>query len=124
MMEGQADFTLTFRHLTMKAAGDDGPKLTQLFATASAADAFLTTWRNRLGATSPDVSLMQDANPIYIARNHQVEAALAEAEQGNMTRFGTMCELLRTPFAEHPTAGGFERAPLPDEAVTQTFCGT
>jgi serine/tyrosine/threonine adenylyltransferase len=124
MMDGQADFTLTFGHLTMKAAGDDGQKLAQLFATASAADAFLTTWSNRLDATSPDVSLMQDANPIYIARNHQVEAALAEAEQGNMTRFNTMCELLRSPFAEHPTAGGFERAPLPDEAVTQTFCGT
>jgi serine/tyrosine/threonine adenylyltransferase len=124
MMEGQADFTLTFRHLTRHAEANDKRHLMQLFQTTSTADEFLGTWTNRLNGTSPDVRLMRTSNPVYIARNHQVEAALTEAEQGHMTRLNTLCELLRQPFTEHPTAGGFEMAPLPDEEVSQTFCGT
>jgi hypothetical protein len=49
---------------------------------------------------------------------------LLEAETGNMVRFETLVELLNTPFVEHESMAGFEAAPLPDEAVTQTFCGT
>jgi serine/tyrosine/threonine adenylyltransferase len=124
MMEGQADFTLVFRHLTKIAEGGSSKQFEELFNNPASAQAFLKSWHDRLGDTSPDVAQMQDVNPIYIARNHQVEAALSEAENGNMTRFNTLCALLRTPFTEHPTAGGFELAPLPDEEVSQTFCGT
>jgi serine/tyrosine/threonine adenylyltransferase len=53
-----------------------------------------------------------------------VEAALMEAETGNIVRFETLVELLKTPFVERENMAGFEAAPLPDEAVTQTFCGT
>jgi serine/tyrosine/threonine adenylyltransferase len=124
MMEGQADFTLTFRHLTQIATGHQAKLPEALFSDAKTAEVFLTSWNERLTNAVPDVALMLQSNPIYIARNHQVEAALLEAEQGNMTRFNTLCGLLRTPFTEHPTAGGFELAPLPDEEVSQTFCGT
>ena len=124
MMEGRADFTLAFRKLTQHAAEDVSVDLQSQFATQASGLAFMAHWRDRLGSETPDVAGMQQANPIYIARNHQVEAALAEAEHGNMTRFNRFWELLRTPFTEHPTSGGFEAAPLPDEEVTQTFCGT
>jgi serine/tyrosine/threonine adenylyltransferase len=124
MMDGVADFTLAFRHLARIAAGESESDFRALFQTREAAQAFLLAWRDRLGRVSPDVSLMQLANPIYIARNHQVEAALTEAEGGNMTRFNTLCDLLRAPFTEQPSASGFEAGPLPEEEVTQTFCGT
>jgi serine/tyrosine/threonine adenylyltransferase len=124
MMDGFSDFTLTFRHLTRIAGGESEAQFKAQFQTPEAAESFLAAWRARLGAASPDLAMMQQANPIYIARNHQVEAALAEAEHGNMTRFNRLCELLQTPFTERPNAGGFELGPLPEEEVTQTFCGT
>jgi hypothetical protein len=49
---------------------------------------------------------------------------LKEAEEGNYTRFVTLCDLLRTPFAERLNMSGFEAAPLPTEEVHATFCGT
>jgi serine/tyrosine/threonine adenylyltransferase len=109
LMEEKLDFTLFFRELTRGVS------------MSPAADA---VWRKRLDGATPDFGLMQGANPIYIARNHQVEAALAEAESRHMTRFETLLSLLRTPFVEQPNMAGFEAAPLPDEEVTQTFCGT
>jgi serine/tyrosine/threonine adenylyltransferase len=124
MMEGQADFTLIFRHLTTIAAGGPSKQFEELFNNPTSTQLFLQAWHEKLGDTPPDVGHMQDVNPVYIARNHQVELALSEAEHGNMTRFNTLCALLRAPFTEQPTAGGFELAPLPGEEVSQTFCGT
>jgi hypothetical protein len=49
---------------------------------------------------------------------------LQEAETGNMTRFETLVDLLKTPFVERENMAGFEAGPLPTEEVTQTFCGT
>jgi serine/tyrosine/threonine adenylyltransferase len=70
------------------------------------------------------VNVMQQANPVYIARNHQVEAALREAEEGNMERCQRLLSLLKTPYTEQENMAGFEAGPLPEEEVSQTFCGT
>jgi serine/tyrosine/threonine adenylyltransferase len=109
LMDERLDFTQFFRELTRGVS---------LSSKAEAA------WRKRLAGSIPDMALMQGSNPVYIARNHQVEAALAEAEAENMTRFETILSLLRKPFVEQPNMAGFEAPPLPEEEVTQTFCGT
>jgi serine/tyrosine/threonine adenylyltransferase len=109
LMDEKHDYTLFFRELTRGNS------------TSANADAL---WKKRLDGAAPAIETMRKANPIYIARNHHVEAALKEAETGNMTRFETMVSLLKTPFTEQPNMAGFEAAPLPDEEVTQTFCGT
>ncbi len=109
LMDEKLDFTLFFRELTRGVS------------LSSQADAI---WRNRLGGGEPDVKIMQRSNPIYIARNHQVEAALREAETGNMTRFDTLVGLLKAPFTEAENMTGFEAPPLEDEEVKLTFCGT
>jgi serine/tyrosine/threonine adenylyltransferase len=106
LMDEKLDFTLFFRELTR------GVSLSEK-ATA--------TWRER--CPSPDYELMKKSNPIYIARNHQVEAALLEAETGNKARFDQLCMLLKHPFTEQAMPL-FEAAPAPDEEVQQTFCGT
>jgi serine/tyrosine/threonine adenylyltransferase len=124
MMDGEADFTLVFLHLTKIADGQSSSQLESLFSGTETAQAFLKSWHTRLDGAAANIASMRNANPIYIARNHQVEAALQEAEQGNMTRFDTLCALLRSPFTEHLTGVGFELPPLPDEEVSQTFCGT
>jgi uncharacterized protein YdiU (UPF0061 family) len=109
LMDEKLDYTLFFRDLTRgKIVSQQAEALRQ----------------QRLSGAAPDTGVMQTSNPVYIARNHQVEAALTEAEAGNMTRFHTLVELLQTPFTERPNMAEFEAAPLPGEEVTQTFCGT
>ena len=109
LMDEKLDFTLFFRELTRGVS------------LSSAAE---DIWKKRLDGAALDIALMQSANPIYIARNHQVEAALREAEDGNMVRFETLVDLLKAPFTERENMAGFEAAPLPDEEVRMTFCGT
>jgi serine/tyrosine/threonine adenylyltransferase len=106
LMEEKLDYTLFFRDLTRGGA------------PSSAAQAL---WRER--CPTPDQTLMQRTNPIYVARNHQVEAALREAEDGNFTRFHQLCALLKAPFVDQAMPL-FEASPLPDEVVAMTFCGT
>jgi serine/tyrosine/threonine adenylyltransferase len=109
LMDETLDFALFFRNLTR---GQD------MSASAHA------LWRERLRGAEPDIGLMQFHNPIYIPRNHQVEAALYEAESGNTVRLDALVKLLKTPFVEQPNMAEFEAPPLPAEEVTQTFCGT
>lgn len=109
MMDEKLDFTLFFRELTRGV---------EVSPAASA------LWRKRLDGVAPDVNVMQQANPVYIARNHQVEAALREAEEGNMERCQRLLSLLKTPYTEQENMAGFEAGPLPEEEVSQTFCGT
>jgi serine/tyrosine/threonine adenylyltransferase len=106
MMDEKIDFTLFFRELTRGVSLSERTK---------------ALWQSR--ASKPDQELMQKSNPIYIARNHQVEAALREAEEGNLARFTQLCTLVKSPFTEQYMPL-FEAAPLPDEEVTKTFCGT
>jgi serine/tyrosine/threonine adenylyltransferase len=107
LMDEKLDYTLFFRELSRGNARSEKAR---------------TLWLARCAA--PDTALMRASNPVYIPRNHQVEAALAEAEDGNLARFNQLCQLLKTPFTEQPNMQDFEAAPLPDEEVTQTFCGT
>ncbi len=106
LMDEKLDFTLFFRELTRGVS-----------LSANATD------HCHERSASPDIHLMQASNPIYIPRNHQVEAALREAETGNLARFDQLCELLKSPFTEQ-NMPLYEVEPLPDEEVTQTFCGT
>lgn len=109
LIDEKLDFTLFFRALTR---GVD-------VSTAASA-----LWRKRLGGVDPDMKVMQQVNPVYIARNHQVEAALREAEDGNLERCHRLLSLLKTPYTEQENMAGYEAGPLPDEEVSQTFCGT
>ena len=124
LMDTETDFTLFFRALTKFAeTGEQNVLLSQFCAKPPGLE-WMELWKSRRPSSAPDVGLMARSNPVYIPRNHQVEAALAEAEQGNLTRFETLCSLLAAPFAERPNKAGFEAAPLPTEEVHATFCGT
>lgn len=123
MMQGNADFTLFFRRLTQVAAGADDAVLSPVFATADEAAAALADWRIRAGA-APDVDAMRCANPVYIARNHRVEEALAAASAGDLAPTRRLLQVLATPFTEQPGCADLEAPPSADEEVRQTFCGT
>ncbi|MDZ4087266.1 MAG: YdiU family protein [Tabrizicola sp.] len=111
-MEG-ADWTLTFRRLTDEAA------LRPLFSDFSKMEAWLPRWRARAGEGA--AQRVSQANPAVIPRNHQVEAALTAATNGDMAPFHALLSAIQKPFTEAepymlPAPTGFGQY--------VTFCGT
>ena len=77
-------------------------------------------------SSSERVASMRRANPIYIPRNHQVEAALAAAvERNDLAPFERLLQVLCHPFDERPADAAFAAPAAPEQtAGYQTFCGT
>lgn len=124
MADGQADFTLVFRSLPdALATGDDAP-VTALFTDPTAMSDWLRRWRNRLPDPERAIRLMRARNPVFIPRNHRVEAAIAAGYAGDFKPFHRLVEILRHPFTEQPDAAEYEQPPQPEEVVRATFCGT
>jgi uncharacterized protein YdiU (UPF0061 family) len=123
LTEGRADFTLFFRRLAHAAAGE--ADVAALFEDPAAVAPWLERWRARLAAEgrSPReaAGAMLAVNPAVIPRNHQVEAALAAAEAGDLGPFDALVEAVSEPFAERDA---FMAPPRPEEVVRATFCGT
>ena len=128
-MYGQkADFTLSFRGISLAAAGDELP-LRELFADPWQIDRWLQEWRTRLtrDPQSDDerVELLRRANPEFIPRNHLVEAALdAASDHDDMEPFRRLLGVLQRPFEHHPEAADYALPPAPSDRVYKTFCGT
>ncbi len=126
MASSNADYTLGFR-LLCRATDGDGQAFRDLFATTGAIDAWLAGWRSRLSreADKPNrVYDMKQANPAIIPRNHNVEAALAAAVEGDMTPFDVLHEALSKPFDDQSEVSMFGFPPAAIDTDYQTFCGT
>ena len=122
MAEGQADFTLTFRHLA-----NPGP-LRALFADTAALEDWLPRWHARLAAEpipqAQRQAAMMAANPVIIPRNHLVEEALqAAVEHSDLAPFNALLEVVRRPFDQPPDPRYALPAPNGLDGY-QTFCGT
>jgi uncharacterized protein YdiU (UPF0061 family) len=130
MADGRADFTLTFRALGEAAADPErDAELRARFADPSALDGWLVRWRQRLADEPLDGearrSAMHAANPMFIPRNHRVEAVIeAAVEREDFAPFAELLAVLRQPFAEQPAFAAYALPPMPEERVCQTFCGT
>ena len=125
------DFTSAFRALSLlaNAPSDQDHVLTALFAQPQAINAWLENWRQRLAEETDDAATrqqkMQLANPIYIPRNHLVEAVIRAAEdEGDFEPFHRLHGVLQQPFEEQPGMGAYSQPPRPEQVVHQTFCGT
>ena len=120
------DYTLGFRRLMDAATGDDAP-LQALFGQAQPQlTAWLERWRQRTGAREDTMAKLRAVNPLYIARNHQVEAALAAAvDEADFAPFERLLAVLQHPFDEREEDQAFSRpAPAEQTACYKTFCGT
>lgn len=130
MTQNKVDFTLFF-HALGDAAADpaaDAAAAT-LFEDPAAYQAWATPWRQRLaqegGTPEARRSAMRAVNPVYIPRNHQVEAALSAAmERQDLGPFEALLDVLARPFEERPGLENYTLPPQPQERVLQTFCGT
>lgn len=128
MEENRADFTLTFRGLCSAAAGT-GDDVRKMFADPAAFDTWEVAWRARLAQeempSEERAVRMRRTNPVYIPRNHLVEAALRSAtDDKDFQPFEDLLAVLANPYEER---AGLERYALParpEEYVSKTFCGT
>jgi len=128
-MQGQqVDFTLAFRNLSIALRGNE-ESLRNLYQVTALLVPWLEKWRERIAA-EPEISETERAyqmdlvNPLYIPRNHMVEAALSAAETGDMKPFDALYDLLQTPYT---LKEGMEEYAQPDPQGGrhfQTFCGT
>lgn len=131
MEVNQADFTLTFYHLSQcdSEANEKDEALRALFNKPEAIDNWLQRWRQRISQESTSdnerQTNMQSKNPLYIPRNHQVEAAIRAAEDHNdFSVFHALYDVLQKPFEQQQGKESYRLPPKPEEVVHQTFCGT
>tara|TARA_E500000305_G_scaffold103199_1_gene98542 strand:- start:4190 stop:5680 length:1491 start_codon:yes stop_codon:yes gene_type:complete len=131
MAEHATDFTLTFRRLADLAHPIPGnpQDIGEVYTLPNAFDPWLAQWRERLAreACEPEQrqAAMYRANPVFIARNHLVEAALAAAtDNADFAPFHTLVERLAAPTQWQPGSRALALPPEEGQRVYQTFCGT
>ena len=130
MAKNQADFTLTFRRLgdaALDPAHDVGVR--QLFADAAVYDEWAVRWRQRTGGEPQGPAARRDAmqsvNPVFIPRNHRVEAVIeAAVNRDDFAPFEELLAVLAKPYEDQPAFASYADPPEPDQRVLQTFCGT
>ena len=130
MAKNHADFTLTFRGLSEAALdADDDQKVRQLFADPAAYDEWAVRWRQRIidEPQNPAArrTAMRSANPVFIPRNHRVEAVIqAAVNHDDFAPFEELLTVLSKPYEDQPAFAGYADPPEPHQRVLQTFCGT
>jgi len=131
MAAHELDFTLTFRRLADLAheGGAGAGHVGALFEFPDAVQPWLARWRERVGRESTSAenrrAAMYRANPVFIPRNHLVEAAIVAAtEHGDFSLFHQLVDVLENPHVYRPEFARFATPPRPEEIVRQTFCGT
>ncbi len=131
MDESRADYTLGLYYLSQLASESsvaDAP-FASLFKQPDRTEQWLQQWRQRLQQEECDdaerQSAMRQVNPVYIPRNHQIEAVIRAAEDDNdFAPFHALHAVLQQPYTEQPGREQYMLPPQPHEIVQQTFCGT
>jgi uncharacterized protein YdiU (UPF0061 family) len=130
MAVNRADFTLTFRRLCDAASEPERDREVRvLFADPRAYDSWAAGWRRRLEEDPvlgpARTESMRRASPIFIPRNHLVEAALnAAVERQDFQLFEELLDVLSHPYEDRPDLERYATPARPEECVSQTFCGT
>jgi uncharacterized protein YdiU (UPF0061 family) len=129
MAREEVDFTLAFRRLSDLAQEATGSEVADLFDFPEVFAPWLKRWRQRVEndpqAPAERQAGMYQANPVFIPRNHLVEAAIEQASsEGDFSPFNKLVDLLEQPPDYRPDLAVFAQPPRPEQVVTKTFCGT
>ncbi len=127
MMDNESDFTITFRSLSDILLNNSDNFLAQ-FHQKNEVSSWINNWKSALNLENKNVgeiiSNLNNTNPMYIPRNHQVQKAIEESYLGNLKVLEEMLEVLKNPFQENVSLSHYSEAPSEQQRVTQTFCGT
>lgn len=127
MSDHRADWTGTFRALANDLRGDHASLATLIPREHS--DPWLHRWHLALDVLGRDRGQTADAmdriNPLYIPRNHQLDAALRAATHGDFAAFEQLLAAVTHPFEYRGEWDDLAAAAPPSFTDTfQTFCGT
>ncbi|MCP4822022.1 MAG: YdiU family protein [Shimia sp.] len=117
MAKDGSDFTNTFRALLGETPQDH-------FLDRDAFATWQARWKDRIQDEADPQTTMNAANPALIPRNHRIEEMIQAAVNGDMSPFERLMAALATPYADPGEFADLTRAPLENERVQQTFCGT
>ena len=127
-LEGQqADFTLLFRALSASLT-HGFPVIAEQLLDPAALKPWFARWQARLALEPADpatrAAAMEAVNPLYIARNHRLDAALTAAEAGDLAPFTALLAAVSQPFAAQPGWDQFAAFAPAGTPHHVTFCGT
>ncbi|MBM7579395.1 protein adenylyltransferase SelO [Jeotgalibacillus terrae] len=119
MHKNKADFTNTFRKLTLGEVPIQGEEFAE----------WLARWNKRLerqDASPEEVrKVMQAHNPNVIPRNHRVEEAISAAvERDDLSVMHKLLNVLKDPYAYSDEQTPYCEGPDSDAGPYRTFCGT
>ena len=127
MMDNESDFTITFRSLSSILLNNSDNFLAQ-FHQKDEVSGWINNWKSALNLENKNVGEiilnLNNTNPLYIPRNHQVQKAIEESYLGNFKVLEEMLDVLKNPFQENVSLSHYSEAPSEQQRVTQTFCGT
>lgn len=125
--EQSVDYTKLFRSLAGFVRGDVAP-MRGLFAELVRFDDWAGRYKRRMAAEDIGDGHRADAmdrvNPVYIPRNHLVDAALTAAAAGDMAPFDRLSAVLAAPFTLQDGAEAFAEPAPPEFGEFVTYCGT
>jgi uncharacterized protein YdiU (UPF0061 family) len=121
MEKNKIDYTNIFCHL-MDIKIDNNTYKDKTFLT------LFDEWKKRsqLNKSSKEkqIELMKKNNPIVVPRNHKVEEALTEANNGSLEGMNKLNDILKNPYSNQEDIAEYQvPAPTTNEKY-QTFCGT
>ena len=131
MADNKADFTLIFYYLSdaLAASTDNDQAIRDLFTDSTSFDEWAKQWRERLSTETADDNQrqqqMHQVNPLYIPRNHLVEAVIRAGEDHlDFEPFYELMDVLKTPHTKQSGKEKYAMPPTASEVVRETFCGT
>jgi uncharacterized protein YdiU (UPF0061 family) len=119
MSVSRVDHTSFFRALARLVCGDTEPARGVVLDLVA-----FDAWSRRWLALGPDATAMDQVNPVYVPRNHLVEAALEAATNGDLGPLGELLEAVRLPFDERPGLEQYAAAAPGEFGAYTTYCGT
>ncbi|WP_028782736.1 protein adenylyltransferase SelO [Thalassobacillus devorans] len=123
MKENRADYTNTFRALTLNKPEDI------TMAGAAEFKHWYERWQQRLErqeiSKTSAYQLMKEVNPSIIPRNHRVEEALeAAVDKDDYSVMKKLLDVLSNPYAYSQEQEEYTTLPAPSRLPYRTYCGT
>ena len=122
MQKNKIDYTNTFVFLV-----DETIENSEVYNNADF-DLWKIKWKKRLtmfgNSHDKSMELMHSSNPMVVPRNHKVEEALTLANNGDLTLFNKLIEILKNPYLVNKSDLEFMSPAPHSNKKYQTFCGT
>ena len=133
MQNQQLDFTNSFYSLSFliekDQIGKEAPPKSQQILSKIQSSNWYVKWRKRLNINKKNskkiLKILTFNNPSIIPRNHIVEKVINDAINKNKKdSLNDFLFALNKPYKIRTFDNPYTKTPLPNEEVTQTFCGT